>query len=326
MGKIRIRAMALLVALALVLAGALTWAQPASAVSLLSTPVTAGGNILGKPLPALDYAHAPVGIARSKGKLVPITAGHMTPKTACVGSACYHYSGAKQAVVSDASSIQFSVEQPTCNSTVCGHSLAENAVESADQKQIVEWGWTVDNSGVNGADHVKPHLFAFRWVNGVAGTYNGSGWVNAVSSPCPAGMDISADVSTGSATVQNFAWQHLNGAWWAAYKSSWCGAFPDSVWTGATPPVTFTQSGLIQVFGEMAAQTTVPTGAQMGSGVLGSITPTNAGARASSFALGTTVPAGVAPSLTILTNTEPTHYNAVLQSGTVRTFRYGGTY
>src|ERR1700733_5009430 len=72
---------ALSVSAALVLGG-LSAATPASAVSLLQAP-TSANNILGKPLPALDYAHAPAGKPGLKGKVVPITAGHITPKSAC---------------------------------------------------------------------------------------------------------------------------------------------------------------------------------------------------------------------------------------------------
>jgi hypothetical protein len=299
-----------LLAIAMI-AGGLVSASPAQAVSLLSAPA-ASSNILGKPLPRLDYAHAPKGVQALKVK--PGAAS--VAKSAC--GTCYFYGGGRQTVSTDAASIQFSVEKPSCTSTYCWHSLAENAVESADGQQVVEWGWNIDTI-VNGDSN--PHLFAFSWVNGVPGVYNGSGWVNAVGSVCPAGMNISADVSVGSATVQNFGWQHLNNAWWAAYKGNWCGAFPDSKWTSPT----FTQAGYVQIFGEVAAKDNAPTGVQMGSGVLGSISPSNAGARASSFGLGPNTL--TTPALTIFnTPAAPTHYNAVLQSPSVRTFRYGGTY
>ena len=289
---------------------------PAHATPTLTA--TQGNNILGKPLPALDYAHAPAGVKALKGKAV--TPVGMLKRTSC-SSPCMFYGGGKQTVSTDTSTISFSVEKPSCTSTFCWHSLAENAVESADQQQIVEWGWNVDTA-VNG--NSNPHLFAFRWVNGVGGTYNGSGWVNAVGSTCPAGMDINADVSVGSANVYNFAIQHLNNAWWTAYKGNWCGAYPDSVWSGATPPATFTQAGLVQIFGEVAAKDSAPTGVQMGSGVLGAASP-SAGARASSFGLGTTTM--TTPALTMFNiPSVPTHYNAVLTPPSLRTFRYGGTY
>lgn len=315
----------LLVALASVslLLGGASVASPAQAAPVAQHVLTAaeGNNILGKPLPKLDYAHASkaTGVDRRKGK--PSSSRLLTQRSSC--GSCYFYGGGRQTVSTDASTINFSVEQPTCT-TYCSHSLAENAVESADGQQVVEWGWTVDTVGVNGADHVKPHLFAFRWVNGVPGVYNGSGYVNGVGSLCPAGMDISADVSVASANTFNFAIQHLNGAWWLAYKTNWCGAFPDAVWTGATPPVTFTQAGLVQIFGEVAVTDNAPTGVKMGSGVLGATGP-SAGAKASSFGLGPNTL--TAPSLTMFnTPAAPTHYNAVLTAPSVRTFRYGGTY
>jgi neprosin-like protein len=300
--------MALVASVSLILGGVVGIAPVQAAVA---------NNALGKPLPALDFAHASKGAPGNKGKFVPITS-RMTPKSSC--GTCYFYGGGRQTVSTDMASIQFSVEQPSCT-TNCGHSLAELAMQSADGQQTVEWGWLVDTTGVNGTDHVKPHLFAFHWVNGVPSVYNGGGWVNAVGSTCPAGMDISADVAVGSATLQNFVIQHLNGAWWTAYKGNWCGAFPDSLWTSPA----YTQAGLVQVFGEVGVYDNVPTGVQMGSGVLGAASP-SAGARASTFTLGTTVPAGVAPALTMLSNPVPTHYKAILTPPSLRTFRYGGTY
>jgi neprosin-like protein len=286
----------------------------AAAVAAPAPAVTAAHNLLGKPLPKLDYSHAVTGRKALKGK--PVQAVGSSRRSAC-STPCFFYGVGKQTVSTDAATISFSVEQPSCTSTYCWHSLAENAVESADGQQVVEWGWNVDTA-VNGDS--KPHLFAYSWVNGVPGTYNGSGWVNAVGSACPAGMDISADVSVGSATVQNFGWQHLNGAWWAAYKTNWCGAFPDSKWTSPT----FTQAGLVQIFGEVAAKDSVPTGVQMGSGVLGAAGP-SAGARASSFGLGPNTL--TTPALTVSNiPSVPTHYNAVLTPPSLRTFRYGGTY
>lgn len=318
MNRIKAASLSLFVVLATLFSVAGASAATAAPVAPALTAAQ-GNNIIGKPIPALDYAHAPKGKSAPKGKFVPITTKKMTARTAC--TLCYFYGGGKQTVSTDTSSISFSVEQPSCT-TYCFHSLAENAVQTLNGQQVVEWGWTVDTQGVNGTDHVKPHLFAFRWVNGVGGTYNGSGWVNAVGSTCPAGMDVSADVSVASANVYGFGIQHINGGWWTAYKGNWCGAYPDSVWTGATPAATFTQADQVQIFGEVAASDTTPTNVAMGSGVVGAASP-SAGARASSFGLGTTTV--TTPALTMFNDpAAPTHYNAVLTPPSLRTFRYGG--
>jgi hypothetical protein len=290
-----------------------------SAAPAQATPpaVPAVANMLGKPLPKLDYAHAAVGKAGSvrKGKFT--APPKLAPKSPC--GTCYFYGGGKQTVATDGASTQATVEKPTCTSTYCYHSLFEMALETTNGQQVVEWGWNVDFS-VNG--DYNPHLFSFYWVNGVpaAGGYNAN-FVPAVGSTCPAGMDINADVTAGSATTRLFGVQYLSGAWWMSYKGNYCGALPGSLWTSPT----FTQAGLVQLFGEVAANDTAPTGVGMGSDVLGS---TTTGAKSYSYTLGNTVPTGVTPSLGIFNNPSvPTHYNAIFIAPTVsRSFRYGGTY
>lgn len=296
-----------------------------ASVSLLASPVQAstapvaapaGATILDKPLPKLDYAHAVVGKQGSVRKGKPVQPVGMTTRSAC--GTCYFYGGGQQTVTTDGASTQATVEKPTCTSTqFCYHSLFELAVKSANEQQIVEWGWTVDPSLFGNSN---PHLFAGSWTNGVFNGY-GTGFVPAVGTTCPHGLDINADVSVGSATTQLFGVQYVSGAWWTSYKGNYCGAFQNSLWTSPT----YTQGGKVQVFGEVAASDTAPTGAKMGSGVLGS---TTAGAKSYSFTLGNTVPAGVTPALTIFNiPSAPTHYNAIMIAPTVfRSFRYGGTW
>jgi hypothetical protein len=285
--------------------------QTAHAAPVTATPAVA--NLLGKPLPKLDYAHAVVGKQGSVRKGKPVQPVGMSRRTPC--GTCYFYAGGKQTVVTDGASDNATVEKPTCTSTYCYHSLFEIALETTNTQQIVEWGWNVDFA-TNG--DYNPHLFSFYWVNGspAAGGYNAN-FVPAVGTTCPVGKDISADVSVGSATTQLFGVQYLSGAWWMSYKGNYCGALPGSLWTSPT----FTQAGLVQLFGEVAANDTAPTGVGMGSNVLGS---TTAGAKAYTMVLGNTVPAGVTPALTMLGNPNPTHYNASI-IGT-KSFRYGGTW
>ena len=49
-------------------------------------------------------------------------------------------------------------------------------------------------------------------------------------------------------TTKRFGIQFFNGAWWIAYDSEWVGYFPGALWDDK-----YTQSGLIQWFGEVAA-------------------------------------------------------------------------
>jgi hypothetical protein len=310
------RFVSLLMALGLALGIASSGASPVQAAPTASA--VAVNNMLGKPLPKLDFSKTMAGKHASVPKGLPVKpVSQMVKKSPC--GTCYLYGGGKQTVVTDGASTQATVEKPSCTSTYCYHSLFEIALETTNAQQIVEWGWTVDFT-TNG--DYNPHLFSFYWVNGVpaAGGYNAN-FVPAVGSTCPAGMDINADVTAGSATTRLFGIQYLSGAWWMSYKGNYCGAIPGSLWTSPT----YTQAGLVQLFGEVAANDTAPTGVAMGSGVLGS---TTAGAKSYSYTLGTTVPAGVTPALTIFNiPSAPTHYNAVMIAPTVfRSFRYGGTW
>lgn len=308
MSKIKARAVSLLAMLLVLLGGAIGVGSTPAVASMPATPVS-------KPMPALDYAHATVGKFGSvrKGKFTaPMK---IAPKSPC--GTCYFYGGGQQTVVTDGASDQATVEKPSCTGTYCYHSLFELALMTTNGQQIVEWGWTVDPSVFGNSN---PHLFAASWTNGSFNGY-GTGFVPAVGTTCPHGLDVNGDVTAGSATTRLFGVQYVSGAWWTSYKGNYCGAFQNSLWTSPT----FTQAGKVQLFGEVAANDTAPTGVGMGSGVLGS---TTAGAKSYSFGLGNTVPAGVTPSLGIFNNPSvPTHYNAVMIAPTVfRSFRYGGTY
>jgi hypothetical protein len=130
------------------------------------------------------------------------------------------------------------------------HTLAELAAESADGQQIVEIGWTVDRS-INSDD--APHLFVYHWVNGAGSCYNGCGFVQASSSARP-GMSVPSDGS------KYFGIEQYQGNWWVMYDTEWVGYFPNSLWSGR-----FTQLGLAQWFGEVAAGSAAPC-TDMGNG------------------------------------------------------------
>lgn len=203
------------------------------------------------------------------------------------------------------------------------HSLVEMAAQSEDGQQVVELGVNVDNA-VNG--DTNAHIFVFHWINGNPTCYNGCGWVpytGSGASPVAAGGTIPAsDIGTS----QKFNIVHSGGAWWLAYKNGWLGYFPDTEWTaprtGYGSPVTYTEMGYVQLFGELAVHKTNPC-TDMGTGVLAT---TTAGARIGSVTFGgTTTPVN----LYVRMATAPTSfpylgYNAVLLSGSTRSFDYGG--
>jgi hypothetical protein len=215
----------------------------------------------------------------------------------------YHYATAYQYVQAEGTYANLVISKPKLAKSDY-HTLAEIAVQSADGKQTVEVGWTVDR-GVNEGSE-DPHLFVYHWVDGKESCYNACGFVQYSKTVTP-GYVLPQGVS------KRFGIQHFNGAWWIAYDSEWIGYFPDSLWS-ETP---FTEAGLIQWFGEIAASTAEPC-TEMGTGAPVAST---AAARVGTIAL----LGGAEPSLTFRTTSagvEPGHYPMERLSD--RTFRYGG--
>lgn len=62
---------------------------------------------------------------------------------------------------------------------------------------------------------------------------------------------------------QEYSIQSYGANWWISYQSEWIGYSPHSLWGG-----TYTKSGLVQWFGEVAA-TTAQTCTDMGNGLPG---------------------------------------------------------
>lgn len=186
------------------------------------------------------------------------------------------------------------------------HSIAEIGVLSADTRQIVEIGWTVDR-GLNGDD--KPHLFVFTWVNTIPNCYNGCGYVQVAANVRP-GMEV---VSNGSQHV--YLIEFYQGNWWFNYDGTWMGYFPESVWT--SKGASFNRAGLIEWFGEVAKNTGVMT--QMGNGTFGT-QPGSASMNKTSLILdpSTSILAGWALGATHL---QCYNFASVVQGSD---FRYGG--
>jgi hypothetical protein len=182
------------------------------------------------------------------------------------------------------------------------HSLAEISVESADQRQIVEIGWTIDPM-VNG--DLAPHLFAFHWVDGQQTCYNACGWVQVSPGKRP-GMRV----VPGEA--HRYEIENVNGDWWLLYDGEGLGYFPQSLWGGR-----FAQAGVAQWFGEVVAVTTSPC-TQMGTGKPGDDAASASFDAVHLFVAGASVPA-VAGTGAV---TNPQLYS--LGRATATSFGFGG--
>ena len=236
----------------------------------------------------------------------PKDAPPATNLSGAAGSGCvfrttnqyFCHAGAYQDVTSDGAYLSTTVESPWVESGD-DHSLAELAVESSDGQQIIEIGWTVDTTQWD----ETPRLFIYHWVNGQGTCYNTCDFVSNSTTITP-GMAL-----TSSSTPVQFAIEYYQGNWWYGYNGTWFGYLPGSVWGGA-----YTQSGLVQEFGEVASTTAEPC-TDMGNGYLG----TNAAAAA-------VTGVGYYNSTTAVSLTgnvdDPTLYNSQVTSAS--SFRYGG--
>jgi hypothetical protein len=232
--------------------------------------------------------------------------------------ACYFYAGYYQApspAPTDAL-VSMDVKRPVLHGDY--HSLAEISVQSLNQQQTIEAGWTVDPA-LNGDN--DPHFFIGSWKNGVFQGYNNANFTPCTLALCGAtpaavpGTNLSSYIG-GTAPV--FGITYSGGAYWVKFGSTWSGFINGSNWSGVSPA--FTNIPLFKAFGEVAAVNTVPC-AQMGDGVAGS-TITGAARVGNLTYVGTTATA----SFTGNTVTNAAYYStAYLSSTTTRSFAYGGT-
>lgn len=166
----------------------------------------------------------------------------------------FQYSAARQVTPNIGSFANVVVGRPTLDGKDY-HTLAEIAVQSADRRQIVEVGWTVDRL-VNGDD--DPHLFVYHWVDNNEDPaeercYNGCGFVQHSKTVFPGDMLV-----TG--TAKRMGIKFADNAWWIAFDTEWVGYYPASQWGGR-----YTRADLVQWFGEVASSRKVPCSA-MGTG------------------------------------------------------------
>jgi hypothetical protein len=185
-------------------------------------------------------------------------------------------------------SVHASNSKPYINANTY-HDLFEVAIESRDQQQRVEVGHTVDLA-LNGSSN--PYLFTFHWVNGVPSTcYNGCGLVDNPTETVDAGDSVTyTPTGTNPTTVYDYEIVRSEILYPApATKPTWApagtghgwviryqkvgdpdneiGMYPDTLWTGASTPVTFNKVGLFQAFSEIAELQGNPPCSDSGSGI-----------------------------------------------------------
>ncbi len=275
----------------------------AAAVLAIGSSVSAGAA--GQPSP--DAAAPAVPVAKAlygpKAKPPPVLgsrAGNDRAGAAApTADAQFFYAQASQTAAAEGAFAWFTVARPTL-ATGEAHTLAELAVQSADRRQIVEVGWTVDRALFGDAN---PHLFVFHWVDGQPTCYNACGFMPYPGGD-PAGMTLPAGGDAHYLTIR-----HFDGNWWIGHGGvRWMGYFPDSLWGGR-----FTQAGLTQWFGEVAAYNGRPC-SDMGNGRFSS-SPSAAQIYNIGLWGGPTADIGVAA-------THASYYTATLTSK--GSMRYGG--
>lgn len=173
---------------------------------------------------------------------------------------CYYYGPAAYTSLADGGGMTMRIERPDFSGE--GHTLDEIAVQGgAGDGNIVELGWNLSTSQYGDAD---PHLFVFHWIGWNPTCYDGCGWVQYSATYFP-GMNLGPLV--GREVYIGYVF--YQGNWWAWFDNQWLGYFPGSEWNG-----NFTQSSLIQWFGEVATANGIPPKVEMGNGLF----PTNAAA------------------------------------------------
>lgn len=219
------------------------------------------------------------------------------------GSCSYWTTMADQGFIAAGASVKIRQSQPKVGSKDY-HSLAELAVESPDDQQIVEVGWIVARD-VNGDS--LTHLFVYHWVNGEGTCFNGCGFV-----PTTTTYKAGGTVKVG--TTGSYAISYSGSAWVVTYNGVELGYFPESLWGGS-----FTTIGVAQVFGEVSSSSPTRPLSQMGNGILGTSTK---GATMSAFNL---INANVKPTLSYADAQAPMvykigHYNTACTSSCAMNF------
>jgi Chitobiase/beta-hexosaminidase C-terminal domain/Neprosin len=241
---------------------------------------------------------------------------HNTVAPICNGNSyfnsCYYYASSAERSTADGGGMSLGIELPVDveTGTGGGHSIGELAVEgSGSGLNDVEMGFNVS---LDQYRDNKVHLFVYHWINGGETCYDTCAW-NQYSNTYFPGMDISS--FTGQAVYMG--WVHGEGAWWAWFNDQWLGYINDTEWSGA-----FTQSVLIQWYGEVSTSNGVPPITQMGNGQFSS--------SLTSASMATLCNADASTWLCNYDNqqsgvaTYPSYYD-ILNHSSFGAFRYGGS-
>jgi hypothetical protein len=197
----------------------------------------------------------------------------------------FYYAKGSQAISNTGMYATMTVASPAVTSGDF-HSLMELSVQSSDQKQTVEVGWTVDPNLFSGSNPTSAHLFAGTWTNGVFNGYN---------TGC---TDNAANATNLGATLANNAGKHFGiqhggtpSGWWIYYDDVNVCYFADTIWTSPT----FTAANFDQGFMEVAANVSATctdggngTAAGTGAAFIGSVQYVGQPTSAVSLTLGAT--------------------------------------
>jgi hypothetical protein len=250
-------------------------------------------------LTAAGTAHAGLGLAAAK-PLPPLPMRFP-------GDIAYSIkAGVTQRTVADGAAANVTIGKPRVWS-VDTHSLASLAVRSADGRNNVQIGWTVDQL-LNPDD--EPRLFVIHRANGIDSCYNYSDNDHDNLNDCGFEPYGASSIQPGDALspgqVKRFTIQHSGDRWWVGYGTGWIGSFPDSLWSGG-----FTQASVMQYFGEVSTVGHRPC-ADMGTGSV-------SGVEAARFGSISVINGRQA---LLEADVEDANYDVEMISD--RTFRYGG--
>ncbi len=198
---------------------------------------------------------------------------HSSSAKALLVGPYYRYTGAEETGLT-ATGLYTSalVNKPYVNTSAEAHSLGEIAAISANGQDIIEAGYTSNCALTGGA--CNPHLFVSRWVGGSWGGYDGwsgysGGWVDyAPNTTYGAASNLFSRI--GTAFV--FQIEATATAWWVKAgptgSQDWIGYYPKTLWTGASPSITFDDFDQADVFWEIVSNTDSTHCGDMGNGYL----------------------------------------------------------
>lgn len=245
----------------------------------------------------------------------------------------YNYAGAGQTIAATKLAANMTVENPYTDIWDGHHVVKELAVirgGATGTFQAVEVGWNVDNA-LYGDQNT--HVFTYAWVNDVGLGYNNvggsTGFVSCsgIVTPCTAAGQSVISGPNGSPLSGSKAfvieYQTVAGSytgWWVSYNGSYMGYWPASLWASANGGA-FVQSDRVDLFSEVQSWTWTSPGPCDDMGVNFLPTGTTGSGIFSTTINGTSTGVDLH---NYVHATSPTHYNAVMATGSIRSLYVGG--